>query len=247
MLVPIKRLRYLTALATMTFGLSACAPKWRVVSDEFIVVPVRQDASDFASSSAAKIAADFGLPIDGIPFDGITLKMPAEWVIAPSGGNRMLLTKEGLVLQQIGVRVSRIDQAFGGHFDSTKKNRTIPVTPFELMELQLIELRSFNSYPVVQTKAELNREKGSFPMVDALPDASTTRKISSRPISVSGIEGFELVTSSFNVFGLEFRMRTVGVLQGDKYWGFHYQAPALFYFEQSNPVFDNFLSHINLD
>lgn len=247
MLVLMQRRWYLTVLVLIMLSLSACAPKWRAVSDELMVAPLRQDTASNVPRSAAKLAAELGLPLDAIPFDGIALKMPAEWVLAPTAGNRMLLTKEGLVLQQIGVRVSKIDEAFGGHLANAKKNRTISVTPFELMELQLIELRSFNSYPIVQTKAELNREKGSFPMVDALPDASTTRKISSRPLLVSGIEGFELFTSSFNVFGLEFRMRTVGVLQGDKYWVFHYQAPALFYFDQSNAVFDNFLGHVKLD
>lgn len=211
-----QRLWYLTAPTLMWCFLSACAPTWHAV------------------------------PIGAVPFDGIALNMPAGWVLAPAASPSMLLTQNGLVLEQIGARVSKVDEAFGGHFAGAKKDRTISVTPFELMELQLIELRGFNSYPIAQTKAELNREKGSFAMVDALPDPSTTRKISARPTMVSGLEGFELLTSSFNVLGLEFRMRTVGILQGDKYWVFHYQAPILFYFQSSEPIFDSYLSHVQL-
>jgi hypothetical protein len=224
--------------------LSACAPTWHSVPNDEMTEHTRQEVADTAISNANKLAVDLGVPISAVPFDGIALNMPKGWISTPTTSPSILLTQNGLVLEQIGVRVSKIDEAFGGYFAGAKKDRAISVTPFELMELELIELRGFNSYPITQTKAELNREKGSFAMVDALPDSSTTRKISARPTMVSGLEGFELLTSSFNVFGLEFRMRTVGILQGDKYWVFHYQAPILFYFQSSEAIFDGFLSRV---
>ncbi|MFN7834181.1 MAG: hypothetical protein ACK5NY_00085 [Burkholderiaceae bacterium] len=199
--------------------LTACAPQWRIIDSP---------------------AAGADQAVGELPFTGVRLQLPVGWLRAPVTGSRLLLTRDGLMLQQIGVRAVPLAEAFGGR----QSGRPALLTPFELMQLELVELRSFNAHPVLQTNREITREQGAFPVADALPDPSTTVKTAAAPIVVGGVAGFDLQTQAFNRYGVAFRMRTVGLVRNETYWVFHYQAPVLHYYPATAAVFDGFLATV---
>ncbi len=229
------------ALCVCILVLAGCTPKWRSVNADKPVGHL--EVTDSATAKRlGKVASKLGVVLSDLPFAGIQLRLPKDWVSAPVTGQRILLTRDGLTLQQIGVRVYNADEAFGGR----RKDTLTRLNPLELMELQMADLRGFNPYPVIQTTREVKREGGAFPIADSLPDASTAVKISAGPTTVDGKPAFELVTASYNVLGTEFMMKTVGLIHGGHYWVFHYQAPSLYFYAATLTVFDEFLATAHL-
>ena len=217
----------------------ACTPQWRVISHDASLVKM--------PSESIKMLSALGSPSNQITtklsdssFSGVQVQLPVQWVLAPVTGNRLLMTKDGLLMQQIGISVLGPEQAFGGR----RKNSLLKMTPLELQELQLIDLKNFNAYPAIQSSTEIKREGGAFLAEEVKPDASTLAKVSARAIMVNGVPAFELVTSSYNVVGTEFKMKTIGFIFDQHYWIIYYMAPALFFYDTDDYVFKQMVDSV---
>ena len=224
----------------------ACTPKWRSIEKQEVAGSTSHSTDPInnrVTSGVTQLANDIGVKLGELPFSGVRLILPKGWVMAPVVGEKILLTRDGLIMQQIGVSVFNADKAFGGK----RKHSLQLMSPIELQELQLVDLRQFNTYPAVQSTVETKREGGAFPMADVLPDPSTLQKISSKPTFVDGIPAYELTTVSYNVMGTEFSLKTIGLVYNNRYWLFHYQAPSLHFFEDTADIFEQFMSAVRFE
>lgn len=216
--------------------LTACTPKWQHVRER------NQAPSATASvlASGEAVTERYGLSLSAQNIPNLHFSLPDQWVMAPTVGSNVLITKDGLLLQQIGIKSTAVEYVFNGRLASQKES----ISPQELAEMQLVDLRFFQVYPAIQTSVETRREKGLLPMVDAIPDVSTIKRVAIRPIRVGAKPAFELVTSMYNLYGLAYRMHTVGVIHQHHYYRFHYLAPMIHYFDRDYHVFQDMLSGV---
>lgn len=175
--------RYLGLIVTLF--LTACAASPRYISEE-----------NFKGPSRAYEA-----------------KLPVGWVRTASDSDTLLMTRDGLVLQQISVAKLNLKNAFKKSEREAKED----MLPLELAELQTAELKSANA------------------------ETQTLDVLELRPVKIKDVRAYMLRTRYHNKWGLEITRQTYGFIHQGDYFVIHYEAPALYYFEHYRPDFEKFV------
>lgn len=208
-----RRLGLLTTLTTLVLACSACAPTWQNVR--------KQEA--FKGPSRAYVAM-----------------LPEDWKRAPTDSDVLLITRDGLFLQQISITRHRLDEAFAG-------TRVTPETlPAELAALQFKQFRLEEPELARYTKDEGKGVLALFPVAQGKPLPGTTERVAMRAVQVDGRDAFRLDTSSRNGWGLEYVSQSVGFVHEGEYWLVRYLAPKLHYAQRDQATFDGFLAQLKL-
>jgi hypothetical protein len=119
------------------------------------------------------------------------------------------LTRDGLLLQQIGIGKVTLDR----ELPHTKKRFSKDLLPQELAELIIDDIRSN-------------------------PDITDFKVFENSPAKVGGQPGFKLVFTYQTKNRLTIKTAYYGVKLGDWYYYLAYQAPQRFYFDKDYPVFE---------
>lgn len=199
-------------LASACF-LSACAPTWQNVrKEETIKGPSR----------------------------AYTAVLPEGWKRAPTDSDVLLITRDGLFLQQISITRVPLSDAFA-------PVRVTADTPLqELALLQYKALRDQEPEWARTDKEELKGVLGLFPVAHAKPLAGTTERVAIKPFKVDGRDAYVLETRSFNSWGLEYTSQAIGFVHEKDVWLVRYLAPTLHYAKRDQLTFDTFLQRLKL-
>lgn len=174
------------------------------------------------------------------PARAYTVVLPEDWKRAPTDSDVLLITRDGLFLQQISVVKHALKEAFPG----VKISADTP--PQELAMLQYKRLREEEPDLEQIQKAETQGVLGLFPVNHAKPLAGTTERVAIKPFKLDGHDAFMLETRSYNSWGLEYRSQAIGFVHEGDYWLVRYLAPKLHYAQRDQPTFDDFLSKMKL-
>ena len=137
------------------------------------------------------------------------VNLPADWRRATTVSDSLLLTRDGIGLQYI-----RIEQvAVGGELKHTKKKVAKGMSPQEVAEVELDEVRSDQGMRNVE-------------LVDNVP------------FQVAGLPGFKLVYTFRAENGLRLKRVHYGVLLRGWVYRIQYQAPARHYFDKDLATFE---------
>ena len=200
-------------LSVLGVALSACAPNWKNLrKEEAFKGPAR----------------------------AYTAVLPEDWKRAPTDSDVLLITRDGLFLQQISV----VRQSLKDAFPDKKISADTP--PQELALLQYKRLRDEEPDLVQVKKEETKGVLGLFPVNNAKPLAGTTERVAIKPFKVDGHDAFMLETRSYNSWGLEYRSEAIGFVHEGDYWLVRYLAPKLHYAQRDQATFDDFLSKMKL-
>lgn len=184
-------MKQLAAALLFSAALSGCAANWQYVNQrEEIKGPLRV----------------------------YTAVIAAGWVRAPTKSDALVITRDGLVLQQIGVELISLEKAF----TKSKREAANDWVPLELAELQVAELKA------------------------SRPEMQTLDVLELKPSQVDGKPAFKLRTRYFNTWGLEITRVTYGLIHEAKFLMVNYEAPSLHYYRMYEPVFDEFLRELKL-
>lgn len=205
-----KTLVGLTLIALVSAG---CAPKWE---------NIRKDER-FEGPSRAYIA-----------------NLPQGWKRAPSNSDVLLITRDGLFLQQISVTRHELDKAFDG------VKLKADVAPSELAALQLRKFREHEQDLARYVDEEKEGVLALFPVDHAKPLPGTVERVAIRPMQVDKVDAFMLETRSFNSWGLEYASQTVGFIHENEYWLVRYLAPKLHYAKLDQETFNKFMVDLKL-
>lgn len=197
----------------LSLGLSACSPTWQNVRKEE--------------------------RIEG-PGRAYLAWIPADWKRAPTEDDALVITRDGLFLQQISIVRLPLDEAFPG------KKLSADTPPQELALMQYKRMREEEPDLVQFQKDETKGVLGLFPVQNAKPLAGTTERVAIKPFKLDGKDGFLLETRSYNSWGLEYRSQSVGVIHEGDYWVVRYLAPTLHYAYRDQATFDDFLKKMKL-
>jgi hypothetical protein len=201
----------LPAIASLL--LAACAPTWQNLQQQ--------------------------TPIDG-PGRAYVALMTAGWKQAPTDGDVLLLTRDGVFLQQISITRHALDEAFADH------PVTADTAPQELAVLQLKRLQQVEPELVRRTSKEEEGLLALFPIGQARPLPGTTERVAMRATQVDGHEAFRLDTRSRNGWGLNYFSETIGFVHEGDYWVVRYLAPELYYAHRDQATFDAFVKNLKL-
>ncbi|MGE5453500.1 MAG: hypothetical protein ACM3VZ_16845 [Acidobacteriota bacterium] len=174
------------------------------------------------------------------PARAYTAALPEDWKRAPTDSDVLLITRDGLFLQQISVVRHSLSEAF------PDKKISADTPPQELALLQYKRLREEEPDLVQVQKAETKGVLGLFPVNNAKPLAGTTERVAIKPLKVDGRDAFMLETRSYNSWGLEYRSQAIGFVHEGDYWLVRYLAPKLHYAQRDQATFDDFLSKMKL-
>ena len=140
---------------------------------------------------------------------GYEASLPAEWRRATTVGDSLLVTRDGVSLQNI--RVDRV--AVGDELAHTKKKFGKGMLPQDVAALELDEVRSDQ----------------------AVRNVALVENI---PFQVAGLPGFKLVYTVKTENGLRLKRVHYGVLVRDWVYRVQYQAPARYYFGRDLATFE---------
>lgn len=206
-------MKRVTLVLTLMVSLSACSPTWQNVrKEERIEGPAR-----------AYLAW-----------------IPADWKRAPTEDDVLVITRDGLFLQQISMVRAPLSEAFPG------KNLSPDTPPQELALMQYKRMRDEEPDLVQFQKDETKGVLGLFPVQHAKPLAGTTERLAIKPFQLDGKDAYLLETRSYNSWGLEYRSQAIGFIHEGDYWVLRYLAPKLHYAYRDQATFDEFVKKIKL-
>jgi hypothetical protein len=140
---------------------------------------------------------------------GYEASLPAGWRRATTVGDSLLVTRDGVSLQNI--RVERV--AVGDELPRTKKRFAKGMSPQDVAEVELDEVRSDQGMRNVELAENV-------------------------PFQVAGLPGFKLVYTFKTENGLRLKRVHYGVLVRDWVYRIQYQAAARYYFEKDLATFE---------
>ncbi|HEX4855477.1 MAG TPA: hypothetical protein VFV28_01610 [Limnobacter sp.] len=177
------------------------------------------------------------------------VNLPAGWKRAPTKDqDHLVLTRDGLSLQQIAIYRFSLSEPFPA----------VPATrKFTREDWQLALAEELAGYQLQQLKAGLKVEMESEPVDDdgfllkfsvtsSLPFPSTVEQTRLVPRVLAQKTSFQLETTSFNNWGLKYNTHSSGFVHEGAYWLVQYSAPALHYWDESLPVFEQFRQSMEL-
>ena len=167
------------ALIFLLFAVSGCAP-WVHVEG-----PYRMDAQ------------------------GFEVNPPTGWRQATFVRDSLLLTRDGVSLQYIGIERLGVGQ----DLKHAKQKFAKMMSPQDVAEVELDEVRS-------------NQRTRNFELVE------------NTPFQVAGLPGFKLAYTFKAMNGLTLKRVHYGVLVRDGIYRIQYQAPARYYFEKDLATFE---------
>ncbi|HET8870636.1 MAG TPA: hypothetical protein VFM48_09330 [Aquabacterium sp.] len=201
------------ALALLCLTVAACSPSWKNLRKE----------ETFKGPTRAYTAV-----------------LPEDWKRAPTDSDVLLITRDGLFLQQISVVKYPLDQSF------PDKKITSETPPQELALLQYKKFRDEEPDLAQVQKAETKGVLALFPVTHAKPLPGTTERVAIKPFKLDGRDAFLLETRSYNSWGLEYQSEAIGVVHEGDYWLIRYLAPKLYYAHRDQATFDQFLAQFKL-
>ena len=218
---PLRFLKYLSLAAML--ALCGCASSWKQVS-----------AKPFKGPSRAYV-----------------VQLPSQWKRAPTTDqDQLVLTRDGLSLQQIRLLKLSYPQAFPSLNTTKEKQQGAPawadLLPEELGEQQYKQLRAGYPVPMDNKKEEFEGILAAFTVNDSQPSDGTTDFIRLEPETLDNKPVFLLETKSYNNWGLEYRTLSYGVVHENNYWLLQYSAPRLYYFDTYLPEFLAFKDSLKL-
>lgn len=208
-----RQLALLSGLSTLVLACTACAPTWKNVRKQ----------EPFTGPSRAYVAM-----------------LPEDWKRAPTDSDVLLITRDGLFLQQISITRHRLNEAF------SDVAITPDALPQELATLQFKQFRWAEPELARYTKDERKGVLALFPVAQGKPLPGTTERVAMRPVQLDGREAFRLETTSRNGWGLEYVSQSVGFVHEGDYWLVRYLAPKLHYAQRDQATFDGFLAQLKL-
>jgi hypothetical protein len=140
---------------------------------------------------------------------GFAVDLPAGWKRYNQTQEALLLTRDGITLQQISISRRAIDK----ELPHTKKKFAKDMLPQEAAGFIIDDILSN-------------------------PDFSNVELIDNSPVQVSGYPGFKIVYSYRTKQGLTRKVINYGLLHGDWYYELVCAAPARYYFERDSATFE---------
>lgn len=166
--------------------------------------------------------------------------LPEGWKRAPTDSDVLLITRDGLFLQQISITRFDLDEAFSG------VKLAPDAAPLDLAQLQFKKFRDDEPDLARYDKKEKEGVLALFPVSNAKLLAGSVERVSIRPFTVDGKDAFRLETRSYNAWGLEYSSQAVGFIHENQYWLVRYLAPKLHYAQRDQATFDGFLKDLKL-
>jgi hypothetical protein len=200
-------------MLTMAMVSAGCAPQWQNIRKE----------TRFEGPARAYVAT-----------------LPGDWKRAPTDSDILLITRDGLYLQQISVTHYKLDEAFVG---VKLKPDAVP------SDLAALQLRAFREKEQDLARYQDEETKGVlalFPVEHGKPLPGTVERVTIRPYTVDGVDAFDLETRSFNSWGLEYVSQSIGFIHENEYWLVRYLAPKLHYAQWDQATFNQFLGNLKL-
>jgi hypothetical protein len=208
-----KRTSAWLAIGLLLTSLCACSPTWQNVrKEETIKGPVR----------------------------AYTAVLPEGWKRAPTDSDVLVITRDGLFLQQISITKFSLDEAFEGIAI------TADIPAQQLAQLQFKRFKADEPDLVRTVSDEKKGLLGMFPVSHAKPLAGTTERLALKPFKVDGKEAYRLETRAYNGWGLAYTSHAVGFVHEDDYWVVRYLAPTLHYAQRDQATFERFLENLKL-
>lgn len=166
--------------------------------------------------------------------------IPEGWKRAPTDSDVLLITRDGLFLQQISITRRPADEAFAGR----KVSASTPTQDLALWQYQ--RMRDDEPDLARTDRDELKGVMGLFPVGHAKPLAGTTERVSIKPFAQDGVPAFRMDTRSQNGWGLEYLSQSVGFVHQGDFWVVRYLAPRLHYASRDQATFEAFLANLKL-
>lgn len=206
-------MKTLLGLVLVALVSAGCAPKWENIRKE----------ERFEGPTRAYIAT-----------------LPQGWKRAPSDSDVLLITRDGLFLQQISITRQDLDEAFKG------VTLTANTAPSEMAALQLRKFREQEQDLVRVDDDEKEGVLALFPVNHAKPLPGTVERLAIRPKQLGEVDAYLLETRNYNSWGLEYYSQSIGFVHEGEYWLIRYLAPKLHYAGLDQATFDKFLADLQL-
>lgn len=145
------------------------------------------------------------------------VKLPEGWRKYNPAKGKLLITKDGFMLQRIQIMRAKIDT----ELQHTKKRFQNGMLPQEAAEVVIDNLRSN-------------------------PSIMNQRIIENKPAQIGGRSGFKLVYTYQNKYGLNKKGVFYGLLTQNWWYEIVYEAPERHYFAQSLPAFEKVMDTFRL-
>lgn len=146
--------------------------------------------------------------------DGYEITLPSGWVRVMYETQEVILTREGVMLQQIAVKSVPHNKAF----PRLKKAAGEKLLPSELAELQIAETKR-------SSQVESNLEV-----------------MENEPAQIGGRTGFRVRLRFVTPRGLPFEQLLYGVCDGTNYYLMGLQAPGFYYFDAHREEFERMVA-----
>lgn len=140
---------------------------------------------------------------------GFEADLPAGWKRYNGNPEVLVLTRDGITVQQISIVRSAIDK----ELPNTKKKFSKGMLPQEAAGLVADSIRSN-------------------------PNFSNVEILENSPAKVGGYPGFKIIYSYRTKQGLTKKVINYGLLQGNWYYELVYAAPARYYFARDSAAFE---------
>lgn len=147
-----------------------------------------------------------------------TIKLPPHWWRYTPDTSPLVLTRDGLALQQISLQNDRVSRR---DFEFTERKLASEMLPQEAAEVVLDDLRSSTA----------------ISDLDVLENGPTT---------ISGAPGFKLVYTYHTFEGLPKKAVRYGILWKKQFYDLLYTAPARHYFDEHLGDFENMVASMNI-
>ena len=158
------------------------------------------------------------VPLTEAPDKSYRVDLPVGWIRHFAQDKTLLVSRDGFVLQTIGITHLPAAQAF----PKTKKSVVEGVLPSELAELQIAEMKTETQQMAALTVIE------------------------NEPVTLDGHEGFRVRVSYHTMRGLEIHRVTYGVPDKSGYYRIEYVAPKLHYFDATFADFEKVVSSLRI-
>jgi hypothetical protein len=150
--------------------------------------------------------------------DNRLVKVERFEVTLPTGWVRTMVGQQKLVVTRDGVPLQNIDIAFRSHeeaFKKLEKESDESLLPSELAELYLADMRA--------------RDEHGLPSLQVLENA---------PDRIGGVEGFRLHLLFTASSGLVYEQQILGFVNTKGFYTLSYRAPKIHYYDDSRQGFD---------
>lgn len=148
--------------------------------------------------------------------ENYSVELPDGWMRPPSG-DRLVITKDGILLQNIIIEKKEVDAELSG----TKKKLKKGMLPQEVAEVILDGVSS--------NQANLNFEL-----------------FENQPVLISGLPGFKALLAYKTRSGLRIKAVYYGVLAGETYYGLYYTASRRYYYDRDIETFEKVVQSFKL-